>query len=833
MLFVSHVAGFCYCEIDIEDQPAMPSANLIYKIYIHSGVGMLPTLTLYLSDPSQTLQNEMNLVEGIKCTIKLVRDGVEDVRVPRDFSLWSIVREVMSDGPMIRAVFIGRNPRWTTEAQCEAIEGPSSDVMGTLASRSGMEYEGPSSGTNDIMTWVNVQTTRSDFSEDVALHGWASDSSCMARVLTNTMKLKYKDLFDVMNEQAVATFAQNTEGAGAIQPVHLVRETKEYGVSGIINQWQNYGSKLIQHTMDRKDFPTVDGINVPVFGSALPINSNVRSEFDNPARVDYIGYDPGTAPKPGYNIHENYDRAQYQNTRLTGLFSERLRVLVQDFTDVEEFQSVEYSQKEGYDDTDSKALNGKYIVLGKVIMIKGGINYSETFDLGRPYVYLGGGGSEGGGSSPQPQPANSSNSELVQDSIRDREARQASAAQPTPVAKAQQKPTADQLDAMLTDLSAFNAASPSVPDTPMKAAGSMQPSDAQFRAAKNLHETITVAEASNGPLADAMRVSPEGFVPERSYVVQKVGVADVERSANLHADMVARNEAAGRSGLNGIDASTLSALDVELESTFMQRVITNTGTDTLDALRAEQFDTVVGATTGNTMRNGDWVSDTLRGGVIAQEFDAVIPSGNLITEAEMAAKRGTNFLMRADSLGLDAKSGRINPSAVIRFAEEFVHEAKDPQRYLERKGAEAFRDAFGIRMPRDAEDVVQSIASKLPSLRHAFSTNEIIAGRPGTAISGSVNIDLRDAVTTRNAAKAVTFRFGGRGLNPIVERVVNKRRINVDAHTVADVLSTNRDSVAWSTFARMGSAVRNDKKWSYPDDPVSVLRAVGSALSLA
>lgn len=910
-LFVVNVEKYAYCEIEIEDQPMGPSANLISQITMHDGFGIsTPTLAVYFQDQSGELQNSMNLVEGIKCTITLAKNAIKDKRIARSYSLWQVQREVTNDGPMLKAIFTLRVPKWSTSVYCEALTGTSSDVIGNLAASCGLRYEGPENSCDDSMTWINPHTTRANFTEDVAMRGYCGEASCMVRVLTMNSEVRYKDLFHLMTLDPEATFAMNTEADGKTKPIHFARETKMIGGSGLMSHWVNYGQTQYNHSLDSSGDWVIDGMNAPVFGPALPVNEKVRSELDAPARVNYTGFDPGTMPNDASNVHEHYEQALYQNVRGLALFSERIKLLTDNFTELNTLDVVEYVQKDasGPKDVDSLALNGKYIIVGKIINIKNGHNYAEIFDLMRSYVYSGKKtNTAGDGGGPTKGVANAGPVNLAEERAAELDARlnsQQSITPPTIERKDNVKPEADQLNALMDGLGEFNAAVPAIPEVPLGGPGSLDASSPEVVAQNKLATAIQDINKGNSDLKTAIAVPPDAFNPERSVTVKKISATAVETSANNTLNAVLANEGktldspvAKGVGLNGLSADALADLNVPMEKQVLDRFTLDTGADPLQAIKSEPLKSAVSATTSASLSDGSFVTDPLRGGVFVQDFIDIgsippnIADMEPIDAVRSVANRGTNFTFPASQFGLSAEDALISPGAAIDYATDFVERTKDPVRFLLDEGAQKYADVFGSRMPQDAADVVQTIADKIPGLRNAFGANEIIAGDPESTakqsgftrakngvlrfgknigiepdisineyqVTGKIVDGIEGTKNDTGFSKMFNFRFGSSGVGPVVEKVVERERIESSdgVSAATDVITMNRDTLSWNSFARMGNnnsvqeAAANPnapqpdsgngypdadyKQWSYPSSSsmATMREGSGSAFSFS
>ncbi len=73
MEVVLDVDGIAYCALEIENVKTPPTINFVDTIYLQDGgFGTpVPVLQLILSDSNGTLDEDLNLQDGTKITIKL------------------------------------------------------------------------------------------------------------------------------------------------------------------------------------------------------------------------------------------------------------------------------------------------------------------------------------------------------------------------------------------------------------------------------------------------------------------------------------------------------------------------------------------------------------------------------------------------------------------------------------------------------------------------------------------------------------------------------------------------------------------------------------------
>lgn len=385
-----NIEGMAFCTLDIDGSPMPPSMNMIENIWIMEGFGMgLPAMKMSLYDEKETLSRDLNLKNGTTITLRMGKTA--ETAPEYKFRVFGWTRPRNSSGKVLHIVCIYNSPKFGAGSFAESFDAASSNVMQQLAELSGLLYDGPSKPTNDTQIWLNLNTTRLGFSEDMAMRGYVDDTSCMARCVRMDGTLVYKDLMAVLNETPKQTLVHNKDGAGATGTSVDVRSAKDMSVSGLFTHFVNYGHKLFGHAFaDETSALAIETMDINAPAAGVPVNTEILAQLkERGARVSYSGLDPGTGPDEGFNIHEHYERAYYQNVRLLSMFSERVVALTDSATDIKSFTSIDFQQGAGAKGDVQPASNdiaGRYVVGGKTIMIKGGKKYAEILYLYRPFL---------------------------------------------------------------------------------------------------------------------------------------------------------------------------------------------------------------------------------------------------------------------------------------------------------------------------------------------------------------------------------------------------------------------------------------------------------------
>lgn len=787
------VQNIAFCTLDIEGSRVPPTMNFVDSIFIQDGFGSpIPVLQLYLNDRNGTLSEDMNLQDGTLVTVKMgkTRDKVKT----RKFRVFSFAKQTTAAGPKLVVTCIIDAPKWTAGVFTESVRGTSSAVIGQMASRAGLKYDGPSA-TDDAMTWLNVNKTRTAFTEDVAMRGYGSGQTCMTRLLTMDYEVKYKDLFDILKQEPKWSLLQNTaEGAAKATPI-IIRETQDASTAGFATHMMNYGQKQYEHSLNDSGQLNTLSADAPLLGAALPINEDVRGQVsDRGAKVNYTGFDTGTEPRPASNLHQNYEKAMYQNMRYLGLFSERIKVLTDEYTESSTFDCVEYQHgdQDNHEFKQSKALGGKWLMGGRTLWIKAGHKYSEVYFLYRPAVMETGRGSAAG----KPKTGSQQNAKANEGPINIAEEQGAVAeTNVTPPAAPVQNPQAAVPAATgakntLTALKEHAAVNPLIPSTPISPSG--VPSNV-LASQDKLRSSVSQFAQSQGPLRDQLVTNQGIGTLEGFKTLKKYGANVVKVVANGHTDP--------RYLAQEIDR-------MRRDSSYAKNAainrVTNVGTD----ITGVRLHNIVSAASGNRVNAQGIVGDVLNGGLWADDLRAagISPSSinvPLPIELEIIEnpllKAGGTFLHNATGLGFDGRNILINPYATAHNIARWSTET-DPSRLLVEQGARAYINTFGHVSPTEAATTMADVGKLAAEVALMYSRNEVLVD---SALTDNQKRDL---------AQDILFTFGDPTIVPVVDSV---DRI-VDYGQYHDV-TTSKDLVTWADYYSMGAKLANSvDKWDFP-----------------
>lgn len=818
------VQDIAYCTLDIEGSRIPPTMNFIDSIFIQDGFGVsIPVLQLVLADERNTLAEEMNLVDGTLITIKIAKTR-EKVQT-RKFRVWGYKKQTTAKGPKLVCTAVLDCPKWSAGVFTESIRGTSDAVIGQMASRAGLKYSGPPS-VDDVQTWLNVNKTRNAFSEDVAIRGYGSGQTCMARLLTMDYEVRYRDLFAVLKEAPKWSFLQNTaEGAAKATPI-VIRETQDASASGFATHMMNYGQKQYEHSLNEAGQLSTLTLDAPLLGKALPVNNDVRGQIaERGAKVNYTGFDTGTEPAPASNLHQHYEAAFYQNMRYLGLFSERVVLLSDECTEATTFDCCEYQHASQDNQTfkPSTQLGGNWLLGGKTQWIKAGHKFSEVYYLYRAAIMETGSTATAGGgksSSQQNAKANAGPNDLAaEQAAQDKAAAESAGANgtgtgtgvpaapgPDPRLGEPWKSVQDTTPAAgaatntlnaLKEHAAISKAQSIIPLTKNGVGNNVLASQDNLRAA------IKQYSQSSGPLRAQLDTGSGITSLEGWKVIKKYGGSTINALANAQTDprRLASEIERIRNNPDYLKTQAISS-------------VTKAGSD----VTGVRLHNIVSAASGRKVGIGSIVGDVLNGGLWSKDLKAAgispssikIPIPDVLKEvvANPAVDFGGEFLHNATGVGLDSRNIMINPYNTARNIEKWST-STNPQKLLVDSGARAYINTFGHISPKEAETTMADIGKLAGEVAVMYSKNSVLT-----------DSSLTDS-QLKNLGKDVAFTFGDPSIVPVVNQVTRV----VDYGTHHDI-TTNKSLVTWADYYSMGTKTADAAgKWKipldFPGDPIT------------
>jgi hypothetical protein len=245
----------------------------------------------------------------------------------------------------------------------------SGDLLKQLATQSGLTYDGDV--TSDQQTWHGGAKRIHAFCNEIANHGFSSDTSCMKLAVCFDGTMRYKDISKLDVNEPVAKMLISDIRQGYITVVS--HQPKNSG--GSANRKAGYKKTATEYSVVR-DTPYRTHTNIAADineGGEFNMNQDVRDLVESGAHQCYA-IDYG-------NVHDNYNRSRYQNIRGTALFNVGLDILINmpaiENPKVSVFDTINITAP-----AEQSELNGSYIVVSHAISITNS-QYHEKFELTR------------------------------------------------------------------------------------------------------------------------------------------------------------------------------------------------------------------------------------------------------------------------------------------------------------------------------------------------------------------------------------------------------------------------------------------------------------------
>lgn len=257
-------------------------------------------------------------------------------------------------------------PLYWAATSLRAIEGTANSVLQEIADTCGLRYEGVT--TNDSQIWLPRNRTYRAWAKNIVSHSWASNTSCMVLGvdLDGVMRLlNINDLPEPEIDIIAYTYSETALTASDVQT---------NAASGLNNALSGYNNmRIAQSVTEDETSRTLKGLSFTPDVKSPHYNRELKAQLERGA-VRFSPIDAG-------NVHENYERASYQNLRYQNLFSYGVDALMTDVTTVNLGDRVNLAVQTETLRQDVPN-SGVYTVSGHAIYIQGA-NYSEKLGMCR------------------------------------------------------------------------------------------------------------------------------------------------------------------------------------------------------------------------------------------------------------------------------------------------------------------------------------------------------------------------------------------------------------------------------------------------------------------
>lgn len=342
----------------------LQAINLLNWMHIATTVRQgLPTCGFQITDVQHVFDN-IGLLDGTPIRIVIKPNGKDSQTY--SFRKYNHTRAFTGDAYTWTIYGYWDAPLFWTGSSVRAIEGTTNNVLQEIASTCGLKYDGTS--TNDSQIWVPRNRSYRAWAKDLVDHAWVNETSCMILCVDLDGTMRFKDL------NALPPAKKKIQGYGYAEDALTAVDVQITAASGLNNALSGYQNMRVAQSSIAdetaqiiKDLRFTPDVKSPLY------NQNLKDQLQRGA-VRFGPIDAG-------NVHDNYEKASYQNLRYRNMFSFGLDALMVDSTEIKLAERVALSLQT--ESTSQDAPNsGSYTVTGHAIYTQGA-NYSEKIGLAR------------------------------------------------------------------------------------------------------------------------------------------------------------------------------------------------------------------------------------------------------------------------------------------------------------------------------------------------------------------------------------------------------------------------------------------------------------------
>lgn len=236
---------------------------------------------------------------------------------------------------------------WSKKIVDKSYDGTTSSVIAQIASEAGLTPD--VDATNDFMTWLPNRTALVQYARHLMARSFSSEASAMIMAVTDTGKLRYKDIDSIIGSAATKLFSSF---AGEGIPI---RAWSAESKSNTANASQGYGATSIGVKEDGSIFEA-NKIALRMLSSSSPVSNLFQTAIgDLGARITNL------APLAG-NTHEKWNEALHKNPRIKSTYAFDVSILTTQPARVELLDAVTIRPINPATGEEATAVSGKYII---------------------------------------------------------------------------------------------------------------------------------------------------------------------------------------------------------------------------------------------------------------------------------------------------------------------------------------------------------------------------------------------------------------------------------------------------------------------------------------
>jgi len=251
-------------------------------------------------------------------------------------------------------------PIYWSGTSVAGIQGTSSTALNTIANACGLIYQGIT--TNDDQLWMPRNRSYGEFAKMIYQHGYVSDKSYTVAGVDLSGALLYVDANNLPKPTVALVAYQTVEG------MYTVNDYKSVSKAGLNNNLTGYNNTRVTQSQTGANLSTNNEQLSFTWDTTAPsFNTAIKKD----AARGYQTYGPIDVG----NVHDNYERAAYQNMRYGNLLSTDVEFLLNTPSSLTLFDKFTFSL-ETENHKQDPSYSGVYIVAGRAIYVQGA-TYAE------------------------------------------------------------------------------------------------------------------------------------------------------------------------------------------------------------------------------------------------------------------------------------------------------------------------------------------------------------------------------------------------------------------------------------------------------------------------
>lgn len=342
-----------YVQVRINNTDIPLNDNVLDSLHLVESTRIgLPMLTFRIQDLTKFLTRNNLLVDAAPVEVTIDADGLRSVYY---FRVFNFNEDLTSGGTSYKVQAYLDVPRYWSESSNRAFRGSVSGMLQEICRQTGLSYSGPA--TADTQLWLPGNTRYVEFAREVSERAWTGNSSCFQMAVRADKTMVLKDVSKLAAEKDMQGFSNkdNSDSLNVITDFAVINKAGFYNVAG------GYKGARISQSLLSSD-QTINSLTLKKNTKKMMMNQKVQDGISQSSVV--------FAPVDVGNVSDTYEKAIYQNRRLSNLFSFGLefvtpRAVTANILDVVTCEIA----KPGIDGVEQ--LSGKYLVVSKTTYIEG------------------------------------------------------------------------------------------------------------------------------------------------------------------------------------------------------------------------------------------------------------------------------------------------------------------------------------------------------------------------------------------------------------------------------------------------------------------------------